>query len=116
MQVERGDRAARPLPEPFAAGDEDDGPVVALDQTRRDDADHAFVPVFVPDDVRATASLRLGPLLDLCDRRSKDFVLDGLAVAVQLLETVGEAACLVGVLGQQQLERRAPGRLDGLLR
>ena len=53
VQVERGDRAARPLPEPFAAGDQDDGPVVALDETRGHDPDHAFVPVFSPDDVRA---------------------------------------------------------------
>ena len=107
VQVERGDRAARPLPEAFAAGDQDDGPVVALDEPRSHDPDHAFVPVFSPDDIRAPTSLRLGPVFDLCDRRAKDLVLDRLPVAVQLLETIGEKARLVGVFGQEQLERRA---------
>src|SRR4051794_37394349 len=67
MQVERGDRAARPLPEPFAAGDQDDRAVVPLDEPRSHDPDHAFMPVFSPDDVRALTPPRLGPLLDLCD-------------------------------------------------
>src|SRR6185437_1550900 len=86
VQVERGDRAARPLPVPFAAGDQDDGPVVPLDEPRSHDSDHAFVPVFSPDDIRAPTSLRLGPTFDLCDRRAKNLVLDRLPVAVQLLE------------------------------
>ena len=81
--------------------------MVALDETRGDDADHALVPVLAPHDVRGTAPLRLRPFLDLCDRGSQDLVLDGLPVAVQLLEAVREAACLVGVLCQQELERRA---------
>ena len=56
VQVERRNRASRALPEPFAAGDQDDRPVVALDETRGDDADHALVPVLAPDDVRANGA------------------------------------------------------------
>ena len=60
-----------------------DRPVVALDEPRRDDADHAFVPALAGDDVAAMAALRLRPLLDLRDRFAQDALLDRLPLAVQ---------------------------------
>ena len=99
-------------PEPFQSlvalpGDEDDGAVVALDEARGDDADHALVPVGAGDGVRAAGALLGRPRLDLGDRLAEDAALDGLALAVQLLERVGEPARLVLVLGEEQLERLA---------
>ena len=64
------------------------------------------MPVCAPHDVGGTATLRLGPFLDLCDRCTEDLVLDCLPVAVQLLEPVRETPRLVRVLREQQLERR----------
>ena len=79
----------------------------ALDEPRRDDADHALVPVRVGEDVAVTAPLRLGPLVDLRDRRAEDPVLDGLPLAVHLLEPLREPPRFVRVVGEQQLERLA---------
>ena len=75
--------------------------MVSLDEAGRDDPDDTLVPVLAPQDVRVTASLCLGPLLDLRDRRAQDPVLDCLPVPVQLLEPVGKPAGLLGVLGQE---------------
>ena len=52
---------------------------------------------------RARVSAR--PRLDLGDGLAEDPPLDGLALAVQLLERTGEAAGLGLVLGEEQLER-----------
>ena len=52
-------------------------------------------------------ALLLGPLLDLRRRLAEDPRLDRLPLAVQLLELVREPPRLVGVVGQQQLERGA---------
>ena len=62
------------------------------------------MPVFAPDDVRGAAALRLGPFLDLRDRGADDALFDRLPVAVELFETIREAACLVGVLRQEELQ------------
>ena len=75
------------------------------------------MPVIAPDDVGPPSTLRLRPLLHLCDRGAQDLVLDRLAVAVQLLEPVGEPASLLAVGREEQLERRArvtepAGRVD----
>ncbi len=55
MQVERRDRAAGALPVAFRPRDQHDRAVEALDEPRRDDADHAFVPALAGDDVCAIA-------------------------------------------------------------
>ena len=57
-----------------------------LDKARRHDADHALVPVFVPEDVAAPAARGLRQALDQRDGLAEDTVLYGLAVPVQLLE------------------------------
>ena len=55
VEVEGGDRAAGALPVAVGARDEDDRAVVALDEARGDDADHALVPVRAGDGVGAPA-------------------------------------------------------------
>src|SRR5205823_6188853 len=95
------------LPLAVRARDQDDGPVEALDQPRRDDPDHALVPVLAREDVAASPARRLGPGLHLRDRRAEDPVLDRLPVAIQLLELRGEPVGLVAILRQQELERGA---------
>ena len=50
--------AARALPAPVGAGDQDDRPAVALDEPRGDDPDHALVPVRAGDDVAAAGAAR----------------------------------------------------------
>src|SRR5207302_5874476 len=106
VQVESRDRPARPLPVALGtARDQYDRPVEALDEPRRDDPDHAFVPVLSGDDVGAAAPLLRRPRLDLRDRLAHDATLDRLAVAVQLLERIGQPARVVRVVGEQQLER-----------
>ena len=107
VQVERGDRAAGSLPVAVRARDEDDRAVVALDEPRGDDADHALVPVGPGHGVGAASALLGRPRLDLGHGLAEDAALDGLALAVQLLERVGEPARLGLVLGEQQLERLA---------
>src|SRR5262245_54373304 len=104
VQVEHAGRAARSFPGAVPAGDQDNRPVEALDEARRDDPDHALVPALVREHVAATALLRLWPLLDLGERLAQDPVLDSLPLAVQLLELVCEAARFVLVLGEEELE------------
>src|SRR2546423_13245624 len=65
VQVERRDRTARALPFALGACDQHDGTVEALDETRRDDPDHAFVPVLAGNDVRPPLLLLVRPILDL---------------------------------------------------
>ncbi len=117
VEVEGGERPPRALPQLVRSRDEHDRPIEALDETRGDDADHALVPVGAGDDVPAPAALRLRPGLDLRHGRAEDPVLDLLPLAVQLLETRREAARLLLVLGEDQVERCAgvpepPGGVD----
>ena len=103
MQVEARDRAAGagPFLALLPAGDEDDGTPEALHEPRRDDADDAAVPVLACDDVAEPALPRLRPLLDLAHRVAEDPLLDGLAVAVQVLELAREPSRLAAVLGKR---------------
>ena len=91
--------------------------MVPLHEPRRDDADDALVPVLAGEDVRGPALHRLWPLLDLHDRSSQDPILDGLAIPIQLLQTVRERARLLAILSQQELEgdtwmAETTGRVD----
>jgi hypothetical protein len=106
VQVERRDRATRALPCRLGAGDQDDRPVVALDEPRRDDPDHPLVPLLARDDVAAGAAPRRGPRLDLLDRLAQDPLLHRLPLAVQVLELAREQLRLVLRLRQQQVQRR----------
>ena len=69
-RARRGGRSAGSTgPSPSSASPpppaiEHDGPVEALDEPRRDDADHALVPVLAPDDVAAPLRRSLRPGLD----------------------------------------------------
>src|SRR3989441_3093346 len=86
VEIERGDRAARAFPVPVAAGDEDDRPVEALDESRGDDSDHALVPALVGEHVCPPAPPSLRPRLHLLERTAQDALLDRLPVAVQTVE------------------------------
>src|SRR6266516_3686852 len=117
VQVEAPGRAARAFPLALPAGDQDDRPVVALDEPRGHDADHALVPLRSREHVAALPVLRLRPRLDLLDRLAEDPFLDRLTVAIELVEPVGQPAGLPRILGQQQLERglrmaEPPGRVQ----
>src|SRR4051795_4095161 len=103
MEVERWDRAPRPLPVAVGARDQNDGPAEALDEPRCDDADHTLVPVLSGDNVCTSRALVLRPLLDLRRCLAEDARLDRLALAVQVLERVRESTRLVGVVGQEEL-------------
>ena len=105
VQVEGGDRPAGSLPVAVGACDEDDWAVVALDEPRGDDPDHALVPVGAGDGVGMPGALLGRPGLDLGHGLAEDPALDGLALPVQLLERGGEPARLRLVLGEEQLER-----------
>ena len=61
-----------------------------LDEPRRDDPDHALMPVLAPDDVAAAAPLRVRPGLDLAHGVAEDPLLDSLALAVQRIELARE--------------------------
>src|SRR5439155_22384178 len=106
VEVERPRRAARPLPSALGPGDEHDRAYVALDETRGDDADHALVPVLARDDVAALTAPRFRPRVDLVHRSAQDPLLDGLSLAIQALELLGEPPGLAVILGEQQRERR----------
>src|SRR3954454_3987590 len=89
VQVEGRDRAARAFPVPLGACDQHDRPVVALDQARSDDPDHALVPALAGEHIRAAGPARLWPSLDRLDRLPRDSLLHRLPVTVQLLEVGG---------------------------
>src|SRR5579864_8808531 len=59
VEVERRNRTPGALPVALTAGDEDDGPVEALDEPGGDDSDHALVPVPPGDDIRAPPAVGL---------------------------------------------------------
>ena len=105
VQVECGDRPAGALPAVARAGDQHDRPVEPLHEPGGDDADHALVPVFVPEHVAAAAPLGLRPRLDARDGVALHPVLDRLPLAVQALELPGQPPGLLGVLREQQVER-----------
>ncbi|HEX3238696.1 MAG TPA: hypothetical protein VHR18_01010 [Solirubrobacterales bacterium] len=74
QQVEAGDATPTPPPHPlFIEGDHDHGPVVALDQPRGDDPNHAGMPTLAGEDVAGRlaqlgaqlAHRRLSPGVDL---------------------------------------------------
>src|SRR5919198_490377 len=105
VEVERARRSTGSLPLAFATRDQDDGAVVSLDEPRRDDPDHAFVPVLSREHVGVLTPFWLGPRLDLFDRFPQDPLFDRLPVAVELVEAVGEPARLLPILGEEQSER-----------
>ena len=105
MEVEVRDRAARSLPALAASRDEHHWPMEPLDEARRDDPDHPFVPALVPQDVAPALSFHGGQRLDARDRLPQDPLLDALTLAVQLLELAGELAGLRPIVRQEQLER-----------
>ena len=76
-----------------------------LGEARRDDPDHALVPVLVPQDVPTPSPLWLGQRVHGRDGVAQDPILDRLAVAIQLLEDLGATPRLVGIGGQHELER-----------
>ena len=76
--------------------------MVALDQPRGDDPDHALVPALPRDDVAAPRAPGLGPGLDGLDRFPRDPLLDRLPVAVQLLELGGQRRRLGLIFRQEQ--------------
>ena len=55
----------------------------ALDEPRGDDADHALVPAFVPEDVAPARATLRRPRLDPRDGLAQDPLLHGLALAYQ---------------------------------
>jgi len=61
VQIEARHGPAGALPLAVGARDHHDRPVVALDEPRGHDADHAFVPSLPRDDIRAPPPVRLGP-------------------------------------------------------
>jgi hypothetical protein len=88
-----------------------------LGEARRDDPDHALVPVLVPQDVPAPSPLRLGERVHGRDGVAQDPILDRLALAIQLLEDVGASPRLVEIGRQHELERHVgttqpTGRVD----
>ena len=75
------------------------------------------MPAFVRKHVAALAAAFLGPRLDLLRRLADDPLLDGLAVAVELLEPGRELAGLGVALGHEEVERdlrpaEPPGGVD----
>ena len=109
VQVEGGDGAARadPVLIRVPAGDQHDRTAEALDEPRRDDADHPAVPVLPGDHVAEAPALRLRPLLDLADRIPQDALFDRLAIAVQRLELVRQPPRLRLIRCQQEVQRGA---------
>ena len=105
VQVERPQRPARALPAPLGSRNQHDRPVVALDEPRGDDADHAFVPVLARSDVAALPAPRFRPGVDLLDGVSEDPLLDHLSLAVQPFELLREPRRFVAVVGEQQRKR-----------
>ena len=106
MQVEAPGGSARAFPFALPARDQHNRPVIALDQPGGHDSDHALVPLLAREHIAPPPLFRLRPGLDLVDRLAEDSLLDRLAVAVELVETMGQPGRLVSIFRQQQLERR----------
>jgi hypothetical protein len=80
--IERPD----PLQSPSRAGDEHHRAREALDQTRGDDSDHALMPVLAVRARRRAGGVSTRARIRPLHRLAQDPVLNGLALAVQLLE------------------------------
>ncbi len=63
------------------------------------------MPALTPDDVRATVALLGRPGLDGRDRFAENPVLDGLTVAIEALELVGEEIGLADVVREHEVQR-----------
>ena len=106
VQVVGGDRAAAALAALAVERDQDDGPRVALDEARGDDADHALVPALAGGHEHAVAALERAAALDLGGGGAQDRVLDALALAVALLELLGQRLRPRARRREQQVERQ----------
>ena len=104
VQVEAPDGAPGAFPPVLGFRDQDHRAAETLHEARRDDADHADVPVRLCEHVPAPPPLARWQGLDQRGRLAEDPVLHPLPVPVQLLELPGELPSLLRVLGQDQLE------------
>ena len=108
-EVEPGDRPAAALAVAVVQGDHDGGAVVAVDEARRDDADHAGVPLLLPEhDRAATVAGRASARDHLLDRLLEDLPLDRLALAVLLLEVRRRSRSALGCVGGGEHLDREP--------
>jgi hypothetical protein len=74
---------------------------MALGDSRRDDADDARVPALAGEYVGGCGTGRRDLRLGL----EADPRLDMSALRVQVIQLIGQLACTLGIVGQQQLER-----------
>ncbi len=105
VQVVGRDRAAAALAALAVERDQHDGPRVTVDEARGDDADHALVPALARGHEHAVAALERAAALDLGGGGAQDRVLDPLALAVALLDLLGQRLGLVARGREQQVER-----------
>ena len=110
VQVVGRDRAAAALAALAVERDQDDRARVAVDEPRGDDADHALVPALPGGDEHAVAALERPAALDLGGGRAQDRVLDALALAVALLDLLGQRLRLGARGREQEVERELSGR------
>ena len=113
VQVVGGDRAAAALAALAVERDQDDGPRVAIDEARGDDADHALVPALARGHEHAVAALERAAALDLGGGGAQDRVLDPLALAIAVLELLGQRLRLAARRREQQVERERRDRRAG---
>src|SRR5687768_15702138 len=85
-QMEPADRSATPLAGLVVQGDHDRRAVEAIDEARRDDADHAGVPTLAGKYDRAAIVAVELLLDDLRQRLVQDLALDRLPLAVLLFQ------------------------------
>ncbi len=113
VQVVGRDRAAAALAALAVERDQDDRARVAVDEARGDDADHALVPALAGGDQHAVAALERAAALRSRRRGAQDRVLDALALAVAILDLLGQRLGVVARWREQQIEREPRDRRGG---
>ena len=118
VQIEAGDAAPRAAPSPLAVErDDDDGTVVALDQPRGDDADHARVPALTREHQPVGFLHLVGELAPRRFGGRVDLPLGRPALRIRAPELFGDLLRPLLVVGKQQLDPcirpiEPPGRVD----
>ena len=114
----RGCCAPSPRPPPSSSSEiDDDGPVVALDQARGDDPDHARVPALAGEDEARRLAQLLGERPQRRLRRGVDLALGCSPLAVGPAQLGCDLGGAILVVGEEQLHARVgsvepPGSVD----
>jgi hypothetical protein len=97
-EIDPADRTARALADPIGQRDDAGRHAETLLEAARDDADHAGMPILLGDEDASAVGAGVGHRR----RFGQNLVLDGTALAVEVVELCRDLGSLAAVLGREQ--------------